>query len=56
MKFMNKRRNAAIDFLRIGAATLIILHHYQQGIGITFKHISFFGGAFNFGYLVELFF
>lgn len=53
---MNKQRNAAIDFLRIGAATLIVLHHYQQGVDITFRHITFYGGTFNFGYIVELFF
>lgn len=53
---MNKERNVTIDFLRIVAATMIVLHHYQQGIDITFKNISFYGGIFNFGYFVELFF
>lgn len=53
---MEKKRKGAIDLLRIVAATLIILHHYQQGTGIQFKYVSFYGGKFNFGYIVELFF
>ena len=53
---MDKKRNVAIDLLRVIAATLIVLHHYQQGVDITFEHIKFYGGTFNFAYLVELFF
>lgn len=53
---MRKERNTAIDLLRILAATLIVLHHYQQGVDITFKYIAFYGGRFNFAYIVELFF
>lgn len=53
---MAKERNGAIDFLRAAAATLIVLHHYQQGVNITFKHMNFYGGAINFAYIVELFF
>ena len=37
---MNKKRNVAIDLLRVIAATLIVLHHYQQGVDITFEHIK----------------
>ena len=42
--------------MRIVAATLIVLHHYQQGTGVECRYISFYGGKFNFGYVVELFF
>lgn len=50
------RRNIALDIFRIIAATLIVLHHYQQGTGIVLKYINFYGGKFNFGYIVGLFF
>lgn len=53
---MNKKRNITLDIIRIIAATLIVLHHYQQGTGIVLQHINFYGGKFNFGYVVELFF
>ena len=43
---MDKKRNVAIDLLRVIAATLIVLHHYQQGVDITFEHIKFYGGTF----------
>lgn len=49
-------RNTAIDLMKISGATLIVLHHYQQGTGIVLRHIAFYGGKFNFGYVVELFF
>ena len=49
-------RNTAIDIMKISGATLIVLHHYQQGTGIALRHIAFYGGKFNFGYVVELFF
>ena len=49
-------RNTAIDIMKISGATLIVLHHYQQGTGIVLRHIAFYGGKFNFGYVVELFF
>lgn len=51
-----KWHNYAIDFVRIIAATMIVLHHYQQGCDIEFAHITFYNGMFEFGYIVELFF
>ncbi len=52
----SRNRNAAIDFMKIVGATLIVLHHYQQGTKIELEHIAFFNGNFNFGYVVEMFF
>lgn len=49
-------RNTALDLMKIVGATLIILHHYQQGTKIILEHITFFNGKFNFGYVVEMFF
>lgn len=47
--------------LKVFATILIVFHHYQQdGQGITGQNFSglvnFYGGTFNFGYIVELFF
>ena len=53
---MKTSKNMAIEVLRIIAASLIILHHHQQGTGIDFLPIAFYGGTFDFGRVVELFF
>lgn len=45
-----------LDLIKITAAIFIVLHHYQQISGMRLKGINFYGGSFNFGYLVELFF
>ena len=53
---MNKRNIQGFDILKIVSATLIVFHHYQQVFKVRFNGINFYDGAFNFGYLVELFF
>lgn len=53
---MKKKRNITLDIVRVAAATLIVLHHYQQGTGMVLQHINFYGGKFEVGYVVELFF
>lgn len=55
---MNSReRLYGLDFIRIVATTLIILHHYQQITNCYFTTgINFYDGRFEFGYVVELFF
>ena len=52
---MNTRING-FDYIKIVAASLIVLHHYQQVFNCNFTGINFYNGRFNFGYLVELFF
>lgn len=51
-----KTRDIELDFLKVIATLLIVLHHYQQVLNVRFKHFNFYGGKFYFGYLVELFF
>ena len=53
---MDYKRNTTIDLMRIIGATLIVLHHYQQGTKMAFPYFQFFNGKFNFGYVVEMFF
>lgn len=50
------RRNYSLDFLKICATILIVLHHYQQVSGARFEYVNFYEGRFYFGYIVELFF
>ncbi len=45
-----------LSILKILAALFIIFHHYQQLDKTTFEYINFYGGRFNFGMLVEMFF
>lgn len=49
------RRNHALDFLKVIATALIIMHHYQQGIYVSGQGL-FYGGPVYFGRMVELFF
>ena len=52
-----KNRIYSLDFLKIIATIFIFFHHYQQLVGGVFEGgINFFGGRFNFGYMVELLF
>ena len=52
-----KERDYSLDLLKILATVVIILHHYQQVMGVHFDNgINFFGGTFYFGLVVELFF
>lgn len=54
---MAAQRVYALDFLKIVATLLIVLHHYQQVQKVHFEHgINFYGGRFYFSYFVELFF
>ena len=52
----NDGRYYFLDTLKIICALLIMLHHYQQCFDVKFSAINFYGGLFNCGYLVELFF
>ena len=54
---MKKTKNIlGLDILKVLSASLIVFHHYQQVFKVQFEGINFYEGAFNFGYLVELFF
>ena len=46
-----------LDFVKVIATILIVLHHYWQVHNVYIDNgINFFNGKFYFGYLVELFF
>lgn len=50
---MNEKRMYSLDVLRVIAAAMIVMHHYQQITG------AYFAGKYNFrgyGVVVELFF
>ena len=51
-----KKRDYAIDFLKIIATLVIVLHHYERGFGTQFAVFNLGSGRFYFGYAVELFF
>ena len=52
-----KERQYSLDFIKILATAFIIFHHYQQYISGSFEHgVNFYGGIYNFGFMVELFF
>lgn len=47
----------SLDFLRIIATLIIVMHHYQQLMRVFFDGpVNFYGDEFYFGYLVEFFF
>ena len=53
------KRIGTFDFLRFVAAVFMVLHHYQQLVGVYFQEgINFCSetGTFTFAYLVEFFF
>jgi len=52
------KRLPGLDFVRFIAGIGIVFHHYQQLTGLSFGNgnLNFWGGQFNFGYLVEFFF
>ncbi len=57
MEKVKESRSGVLDLCRIVATLLIILHHYQQVMRVSFDRINFYGGKrFYFGYMVELFF
>ena len=52
-----KQQEGALNLLKLLATIAIVLAHYQQTTGAVFeKGINFFNGAFNWGFMVELFF
>lgn len=52
-----KNRQYSLDFIKIVATVFIVFHHYQQFISGVFDNgTNYYGGIFNFGYMVELFF
>lgn len=53
---MPATREYSLDFLKVFATLLIILHHYQHMFMGEYTFIQYFGGRFYFGYLVEMFF
>lgn len=53
---MKEKHINGFDYLKVFAASAIVLHHYQQVFSVCFQGINFYGGRINFGYLVELFF
>ena len=50
------RRDHALDFLKIIATLVIVLHHYENAFGLHFETLNFGNGRFYFGNVVELFF
>lgn len=50
------KREYSLDFIKIVATVLIIFHHYQQTVQVTFDGLNFYYGKFYFGYVVEMFF
>ncbi len=53
---MTQRRDHSLDFLKIAATLVIVLHHYERAFGTHFSALNFGNGSFYFGYMVELFF
>ncbi len=53
---IQKEREYSLDFCKFIATVLIIFHHYQQSFSGDYTAIKFYGGAYYFGHLVELFF
>lgn len=53
---MNSKRDHALDFLKIAATLIIVLHHYERSFVTQFDTFNFGNGRFYFGYMVELFF
>ena len=51
-----KKRNRELDFIKVIATILLVLHHFQQIMNVRFSYINFFGGRFYIGNLVEMFF
>jgi len=50
------KREYALDALKVFCTIIILFHHYQQNCGNAYTLIKWFGGSFNFSYIVELFF
>jgi len=50
---MQEKRTNSFHYVKIFAASAIVLHHYQQVFTAHFQGINFYGGRLNFGYLVE---
>ena len=56
MSVINKR-SYPLDFLKIVATIIIVLHHFQQNVNVVYDHSpNFWGSWFYWGYMVELFF
>lgn len=54
---MNGKREYSLDVLKFIGIIIIIFHHYQQMTGTYFERmINFYGGKFNWAYVVDLFF
>ena len=53
---MTSTRYYSLDIIKILATVGIMFHHYQQIFHVEYSVINFYGGTFNCGYLVELFF
>ncbi len=52
-----KQRFYSLDVLKIVATIFIVFCHFQQVSNVYYpNHLNFYGGKFNFGYMVELFF
>lgn len=53
---MTSTRYYSLDIIKILATIGIMFHHYQQVFHVEYSMVNFYGGTFNCGYLVELFF
>ncbi len=57
MKDIMRERQYSLDVIKIAATVFILFHHYQQYIsGVFSTGVNYYGGVFNFGLMVELFF
>lgn len=53
---LTHQRIYSLDLLKTLGTVIIVFHHYQQYMEVTFASgINFFAGAFPFQYTVELF-
>ncbi len=56
-KYQMEQRKYSLDFIKVVATVFIFCHHYQQYLGGMIEGgLNFYGGRFNFGLMVEMFF
>lgn len=53
---MKEERLTNLDIVKLFAAVIIVFHHFQLSLHFYMPIFNFYGGAVNFGYIVELFF
>ncbi len=51
-----KKRDHALDFIKIIATLVVVLHHYERAFSLHFERLNFADGRFYVGWIAELFF